>query len=214
VLLPVGQLYTGKELQAGLYRALPLPSKARALTNPLVLKLEQRDRLSDEEKRVLDSIITHTSTAQKGQDMVRDGDRPSESKFLLEGFAGRYKILQDGKRRITAIHVTGDFIDLHSFVLKRIDHSIVALSSCKVAHVPHASLRAITERYPHLTRLLWLHTALDGAMHRQWLAASRESALRETAHLVCELFVRLRSIGQTGGCSFPLRFCQSSRQQA
>jgi hypothetical protein len=36
--------------------------------------------------------------------MVREGDHPSESKLLLEGFAGRYKILRDGKRRISAIH--------------------------------------------------------------------------------------------------------------
>jgi CRP-like cAMP-binding protein len=157
---------------------------------------------------VLDGVIARTSTVQKGQDMVREGNRPSESKLLLEGFAGRYKFLRDGKRRITVIHVTGDFVDLHSFVLKRMDHSIVALSPCTVAHVPHEAIRQTTERHPHLTRLLWLHTALDGAMHQQWLAASRESALCETAHLVCELFVRLRSIGQTDGCSFPLPLTQ------
>jgi len=94
-------------------------------------------------------------------------------------------------------------------VLKRMDHSIVALSPCTVAHVPHAALREITERQPHLTRLLWLHTALDGAMHRQWLVAGRENALGETAHLVCELFVRLQSVGQTDGNSFPLPLTQT-----
>jgi CRP-like cAMP-binding protein len=158
---------------------------------------------------VLEGVIARTSTVQKGQDMVREGDRPSESKLLLEGFAGRYKILRDGKRRISAIHVTGDFIDLHSFVLKRMDHSIVALSPCTVAHVPHEAIRQISERHPHLTRLLWLHTALDGAIHRQWLAASREQALSEMAHLVCELFVRLQSVGQTDGNSFSLPVTQS-----
>ena len=158
---------------------------------------------------MLDGVIARTSTFQKGHDLVAEGDRPSESKLLLEGFAGRYKMLRSGKRRITAIHVTGDFVDLQSFVLKRMDHGIVALSPCTVAHVPHDPLREITERHPHLARLFWLHTALDGALHREWLVAGREEARREAAHLVCELFVRLQIVGQTDGNSFYLPLTQA-----
>src|SRR3712207_8892027 len=45
---------------------------------------------------------------------VRDGDRPSDSNLLLEGFACRHKVMADGRRQITALHVAGDFVDLHS----------------------------------------------------------------------------------------------------
>src|SRR5215218_3494475 len=65
--------------QARLCRDLPHPrKKAPALTNPLVLKLEQRDRLSDEERQVLEGVIARTSTVEKGQDMVREGETVSE----------------------------------------------------------------------------------------------------------------------------------------
>jgi CRP-like cAMP-binding protein len=180
------------------------------LTNPLILKLARRDHLSDEEKRVLDGAIARTATFPADKDMVREGDRPGESKLLLEGFAARYKILESGKRKITNIHVPGDFIDLHSFTLKTMDHGILALSDCTVAVVPHEALLRISEEHPHLTRLLWLNTNLDGAIHRQWLVTiGRQTALGQFAHLICELFLRLQVVGRTEGFRFRLPITQA-----
>jgi CRP-like cAMP-binding protein len=171
------------------------------MTNPLILKLEQRDRLSDEEREVLKHAVAFTKVFAKGEDLVKEGDRPGESKLLLEGFAARYKILRNGKRQIT---------DLHSFVIKRMDHSIGALTSCNVAFVPHDTIRAITETQPHLARLLWLHTAIDAAIHRQQIVTiGGDQALGRMAHLFCELFVRLRSVGQTEDHGFNLPLTQS-----
>lgn len=178
--------------------------------NPLILKLGRRDSVADEERRVLEGAIARTVTFRADEDMVREGDRPGESKLLLEGFAARYKILGNGKRQITNIHVPGDFVDLHSFTLKVMDHAILALSPCKVAAVPHEALRRITEEHPHLTRLLWLNTAIDGAIHRQWLVMhGRQDARGKLAHLICELFLRLEIVGGTQGRSFHLPVTQA-----
>ncbi len=111
---------------------------------------------------MLEGATARTRTFMADEDMVQEGDRPGESKLLLEGFAGRYKILASGKRQITAIHIHGDFLDLHGFTLKRMDHAIFAMSPCKIAVVPHEVLHRITESQPHLTRLLWLNTTMDG----------------------------------------------------
>ena len=59
---------------------------------------------------MLEGVIARTSTVEKGQGMVREGGSSEREQAFLQGFAGRYKILRDGKRRISAIHVTGDFI--------------------------------------------------------------------------------------------------------
>jgi CRP-like cAMP-binding protein len=179
------------------------------LIEHLIRKLETRDRLSDEEKDALARAVDRTASASRGQDLVVEGDRPRESTLLIDGFAGRYKILGSGKRQITAIHIAGDFVDLHSFLLKTMDHSIVALSPCKIALVPHENLRAITEKQPHLTRLLWLSTVLDGAIHRQWLVTmGRQAAKGAAAHLFVELFERLACVGETDGNSFRLPITQ------
>ncbi len=159
---------------------------------------------------MLEGAIVRTTAFQADEDMVREGDRPSDSKLLLEGFAARYKILHNGKRQITSIHVPGDFVDLHNFTLKVMDHAIFAMSPCKVAVVPHEVLHRITEEHPHLTRLLWLNTTIDGAIHRQTLVnLGRQAALGQLAHLLCELFVRLEVVGETEDYSFRLPITQS-----
>lgn len=176
----------------------------------LIRKLEQRDRLSDEEKHVLANAVARIREFGVDEDLVSEGERPSYSTLLLEGFAARYKDLADGRRQITAIHVPGDFVDLHSFLLHRMDHGIVALTPCRIGAVPHETLRHITERHPHLTRLLWLSTLIDGSIHRESLVGmGRRTALGRMAHLLCELFLRLQVIGQTEGDSFRLPLTQA-----
>lgn len=180
------------------------------MTNPLILKLEQRDQLSDEEKRVLDSAISRVRVVEADEDIVREGDRPQESSLLLDGFAARYKITANGRRQITALHVHGDFVDLHSFLIKTMDHSVAALTPCRIALVPHAVLEKITDEHPHLTRLLWLNTLIDGAIHREWLTAmGRLSATAHMAHLICELFLRLKTVGRTDGDTIQLPLTQA-----
>jgi CRP-like cAMP-binding protein len=176
----------------------------------LIRKLEERDRLSEEEKQVLAAALGPSKTVSADTDMVREGDRPSESTLLVEGFAARYKVLQSGKRQITAIHIPGDFVDLHSFLLKKMDHAIAALTPCTVATVPHDTLRQITERHPHLARLLWLSTLIDSAIHREWLVAmGRRSAREHMAHLFCELYLRLQLVGLTKDNSYEMPITQA-----
>ncbi len=50
------------------------------------------------------------------------------------------------------------------------DYAVLALTPCQMGVIPHKALRQITEKHPHLGRLLSLNIAIDGAVHRQWLA--------------------------------------------
>jgi CRP-like cAMP-binding protein len=161
-----------------------------------ILKLERRDVVTAEEKAALLQAADSVVTFPAGADLVREGDRPDRSMLVSQGFTTRYRLLDDGTRQITAIHLPGDFVDLHSFLLRTMDHSVGALSACRVVTFPHANLRAITERYPHLTRMLWLMTLLDSAINREWIVAmGRRSALEQMAHLLCEIFTRMMAVG-------------------
>ncbi len=177
---------------------------------PLIRKLEQFDRVSDAERRLLEQAVVRQRAAAKGEDLVREGDRPSESLFLITGFAARYNLVRTGKRQITALHVPGDFVDLHSFLVKRMDHSVMTMTACTVGVVPHDALRAISETQPHLTRLLGVNIAVDAAIHRHWIVnIGRQSALEHTAHLFCEMFWRLQAVGLTEGHSFKFPLTQA-----
>jgi CRP-like cAMP-binding protein len=139
--------------------------------------------------------------------MVAEHSYPATSCLIVTGWAARAKLVEGGRRQITEFHLAGDFVDLHSFLIKQLDHEVITLTQCRVAVVPHEELRAITERLPHLTRLLWLGTLIDAAIHRSWLTAyGRMTAVQRIAHLLCELYVRLDVVGATeeGGFSLPL----------
>jgi CRP-like cAMP-binding protein len=176
----------------------------------LIRKLEQFDRLSDAERQLLEQAAVRHRAVAKGEDLMREGDRPSESLFLITGFAARYNLLRKGKRQITALHVPGDFVDLHSFLVKRMDHGVMAITPCTLGVVPHEALRAITETQPHLTRVLGVNIAVDAAIHRQWIVCiGRQSALEHSAHLFCEMFLRLQAVGLTEDYSFKLPLTQA-----
>jgi len=176
----------------------------------LYLNLGQHDTLSEEEKGLLAGAMTVEMDFATGQDIVSEGSRPGYSTLIIEGLAARYKVLEDGGRQFTSLQVPGDFVDLHAFLLKTMDHGIIALSPCRVIAADHSRLRAITEQAPHLTRLLWLDTLVDGAIHREWIVAmGRRSKTAHLAHLVCELFVRLQVVKQTNGMSFRLPLSQA-----
>lgn len=176
----------------------------------LLLNLGSHDVVTSDEQAALHSIITESASFDAGQDIVVQGSRPAHSTLMLEGISARYKILADGSRQITALHVAGDFVDLHAFLLKTMDHGIVAMSPCRVAFVNHGDLKVVTETRPHLTRLLWLDTLIDGAIHREWLVAmGRRSTKSHIAHLICELYVRLKVVDLVDGLSFRLSLSQS-----
>lgn len=179
------------------------------LLAPLYSRLAARDELSEKEREALRSIAGPPRTISAGTDMVVEGARATRSTLVTDGYCTRYRVMENGERQITSIHVPGDFVDLHSFLLKVMDHSVAALSTCTVAYFEHSDLEAITRQFPHLTRLLWLSTLLDTAIHREWIVGlGRLSAFARLAHLICELYVRLKVIGEADDNGFVLPITQ------
>jgi CRP-like cAMP-binding protein len=174
----------------------------------LIRKLENFAKLSPEEKRALEEAAAlRTRAVPAREDIIFEGDRPSHVNLILEGFACRYKMLEDGRRQIVAVLVPGDMCDLRMFILKEMDHSIASLSAVKLAEVPEDRLLEITENSARLTRALWWNSLVDEAIAREWTVnVGRRDATERMAHLLCELFVRLRAVGLTNGssCDMPV----------
>jgi len=176
----------------------------------LLLRLRARDEVSAAEEQVLRRAVEHSHEVPPGTIVGREGREVQVATLLIDGFMCRYKMLGDGKRQILELQVAGDFMDLHGFTLKRLDYSVMALGPCRIAHVPHARLRQITQEHAHLTRLLWFTTNLDAAAHRSWvLSLGRRLALPRLAHLFCELHLRLQLAGRVAADdSYPLPLTQ------
>ncbi|HEX8309270.1 MAG TPA: Crp/Fnr family transcriptional regulator [Allosphingosinicella sp.] len=185
-------------------------SDAASAIAALLLKLRARDLLSGEEEEVLRASISEIREYPAGRTIVRTGATLSASTLLVEGIVCRFKDLADGQRQIMELHVAGDFVDLHGFLLKQLDHNVGTMTPVRVASVPHEALRGITETHPHLGRMLWFSTLLDAAIHREKiLSIGRRSALARIAHILCELLVRLRIVGLADESSYALPLTQA-----
>ena len=172
-----------------------------------LLKLRARDDVSAEEEAAIRGLVSDTIDVAADEVFIQAGRELNQSTLLLEGWMARAKDLQSGQRQLAELQVPGDFVDLHGFTLKRLDHDLIALTRCRVAVVPHSRLKEMTERFPHLTRLYWFMTNLDAAIQREWtLSLGRRTALARMAQLFCELRRRLGIVGLTQGDSydFPL----------
>lgn len=177
----------------------------------LIRKLEQFTKLSGEDKRALAEAAGHSvRRLRPREDIVREGTRPQAVNLFLDGWACRYKTLDDGRRQITSFFVPGDFGDLDLCVMREMDHSIGALTPVTVALVSHELLQEIMARHHRLKQAFCWAMLVNAATQREWtLSLGQRSAFERMAHLLCELFLRLRGVGLTSGTSCDLPVTQA-----
>lgn len=176
----------------------------------MLLKMRARDTIDAEEEQALRQAAQGTVEYPADKTVIPAGQEVDFSLLLVDGLMARYKDLSQGQRQITELHVPGDFADLHSFSLKRLDHSIMTLTPCRAVKFPHAALSQITERFPHLTRVLWFLTNLDACIHREWeVSLGRRTAIARLAHLFCELHARLGVVGLADAGRYALPITQA-----
>lgn len=165
-----------------------------------------RKAMTPEERQAVEDLVGAPRQLDDGEVIVHRGDLCETSTMLVSGFVVR-TIERNGKRHIVGVQVPGDFVDLHGFALKRLDHDLVALGPAEIGPVPHSELKKVLDDAPHLTRLLWFSTLLDAAVHREWVLKLEElPAPKRAAHVFCELWHRLELVGlaQKGGFSIPM----------
>jgi CRP-like cAMP-binding protein len=164
-----------------------------SMTNPLIAKLGRM--LSPEECDSLTRAMRHAVAVPPRQSILRDGEEAASVRVLLEGIASRVRPMPGGRRAITGYVLPGDFLDLNAVLTGKRLGGIVSLSSCLVAEIPRPVFAELCARTSFLRALLWL-AASEEAVLREWLAnMGQERAERRVAHLLCELRVRLDSVG-------------------
>src|SRR4051794_3165878 len=114
---------------------------------PLLRKLESTQPLAREERGAVLGLPLHIRELEAGQDLIREGDRPSHCCVLLDGFAQRYKMLRDGRRQILSFHIPGDLPDIFSLHLKVMGYGLATLSRSRVGFVPRHSLRRLMQEH-------------------------------------------------------------------
>lgn len=178
------------------------------MQNPLVRKLEQFVRLSGEDKQMLLRVSgERIRSFDAHEDIIHEGDRPEHLNLVLEGWACRYKVLEDGRRQIIALFLPGDLCDLNVFVLRQMDHSIGTITPARVSEISRGGFEELMLGHPRVAQALWWELLVTAATQREWAVnLGQRNAAERMAHLFCEVFLRLRTVGLTtdSSCDMPL----------
>lgn len=161
------------------------------------------------ERARLEAAITEIRSIGRRRTVIRRNTPLDVSLYLVRGWMCRTIDNNQGDRQLVSVQVPGDFVDLHGYPLKSLDHDVSTLTDVEIALVRHADLDALVADAPALARKLWFSTLLDAAIHREWIfKLGRLPSLGRVAHFLCETELRLRAVGLSDGARFDLPLTQ------
>lgn len=173
----------------------------------LVRRLSHFLTLSDDDKRILRDAIVRVEEFDAHQDIIRENEKPEYVHLIVEGWACRYKYLEQGQRIILGYLIPGDLCDVHIALLDHMDHSIGTLTPVSVALIPRETANQIFESNSKLARAFFWTALIEESILREWFVNNNgRSAEKRLAHLFCEMQVRYRAAGlaRDNHSDFPL----------
>jgi len=164
---------------------------------------------------VLEALCSREKRLGGSVDILAEGDAPRSAFVLRDGMACRYRILADGPRQILTFLIPGDFVCLHAFLLKSIDHFIGTIGPTRLARIDRESVIDIVTKHPRIRAALWWSARQEDAMLRERIVApGRRSARGRVAYLLCELAWRQRAVGMIEGNAIRLPLTQTELADA
>lgn len=169
----------------------------------------RKTTLEDAERARLEAAISEIRFHGRRRTVIRHQTPIDVSLYLVSGYMCRTIDNNQGDRQLVSVQVPGDFVDLHGYPLKALDHDVSTLTDVEVAVFRHADLDALVAEDPALARKLWFSTLLDAALHREWIfMLGRLPSHGRVAHFLCETECRLRAVGLSDGGRFELPLTQ------
>jgi CRP-like cAMP-binding protein len=182
---------------------------------PLIKKLELWGPLTEADREAVLTLPYRLEEVLPHRHLVREGDKPTHSCLLLDGFAFRHKVLVDGSRSISAIHMKGDLVDLQNSLLGTADHGVQMLTRATVAFIQRDDIRRVAFAFPTVGMAMWYDTLVDSSIFREWIAnVARRNATARLSHLLCEFGRRLEAIGLGDRLGYELPMTQEQLADA
>jgi CRP-like cAMP-binding protein len=181
-------------------------SKEATVSNLLLRKLENFVNLTDDDRQALQVHTDRVQNFGAREDLVKKGQEPPRIYLVLEGWAYRYKQLEDGRRQIVAFYLPGDLCDPMTFLLREKSHSLGSLTPVSVVRLHRDEMSALISSSAILERALWLDMLYSAEIQREWTVnLGRRTATERMAHLFCEIPLRLKAVGLSDGveCEMP-----------
>jgi CRP-like cAMP-binding protein len=175
----------------------------------LLSRLERFNTLSAVDRQRIVDLPLKLVNYPADREIISYGYSASRCTLVLDGFLYSHKAVAGSRRQITSFFVPGDVVDLPTLYLPRVDHTIATLGPAVLGFVPHAALKKVLDESSVLAQAFWLETLMQAAIFQEWVVnLGRRDAFARLAHIVCELTVRLQSVGLARDFSFSMPWTQ------
>lgn len=160
-------------------------------------RLGQYVTLDNEEWAPFDALDQQEQVYLAGDDIVRAGDEIRHVFIVMEGWAIRYRLLEDGRRQIVNFMLPGDVFDLQSLADLKADHSLTAITECQMLVIESNIFVDMLQRSASLASAFWWSAVQEESILREQIVRiGRRSARERIGHLLLEL--QRRFVGATG----------------
>lgn len=181
----------------------------RPIAASFVEKLRRSPGFGQADLAALASLAADMQTIEPNCAIVSEGSLGDRIHILLDGWAARVKILENGSRQIPSLMLPGDICDIDALQLERNNCGVVAITRCSVAIFSRDAMTALFDAHRGLRNAVYRMMAVDNAIATQWaVCLGRRSARERLAHMLCELHARLEAIGEARGGSYTLPLTQ------
>ena len=146
-------------------------------------------------------------TIESGATVFLEGTDSAHLFTVLDGWAFRYKMLEDGRRQILNYALPGDLLGLQASIMGKLDHSVEALTDIVLCVFQRDRIWELYESHPGLAfDTTWLAAREERLLDESLLSVGRRTAQERIAHMLLSLAERARRTGLARGnkIKFPI----------
>src|SRR5262245_20260864 len=172
--------------------------------------------LSEYEIGLLRGLASRRETHPPGSELCNDA-RPSVPRIIVDGWAGRTRVLPDGRRQILAFLLPGDGVGIGTRPNPQaLSYTLALTPLLTVDATPlHAAVLRQDPRCSGIHEALAIIGGLGEAMLLDHIVRlGRQTAYERTAHLFLELRERLAVVGMVEDDTFLLPLTQDHMAEA
>ncbi len=168
-------------------------------------RLSQYATLDETVWDVFDELEAHEKVFAGGEDIVRVGDRLRQVFLMTDGWAIRYRTLEDGRRQIVNFMLPGDIFDLQVLAGVEADHAVAAITRTVIQRIDADEFIGMLQKSgPMASAFWWASVQEESILREQIVRVGRRSARERIGHLLLELQRRLQAATGMNGDFLPL----------
>lgn len=182
-------------------KAKPVPFESCASCWLFPLNLCANFRRDHGKIRDVRSPLWRTMPAES--QVLFEGDVADRLLVLSEGWAFRYKMLPDGRRQVIDFVLPGDTLMVPGGGLRGASHSIESITPITLCSFSTDQVSNLIAQSPGFAAsLLTVEGEVAARVTDHFLSVGRRRALERMAHLLVEIYLRLKHCGLNNGHSF------------